>query len=238
LAYSGTFALGALGRVAGRYDPAIGADAGGGFSAAWITHIPAKGGVCNDPNLSFCQRVVVHARRYAFEAPIPGDRVSVRDDADPTHRRIDVMSKTSVISTAPGISLDPITNGAWLQVYNATGTGESVCLSLPAGGWSATGAPSTPGLRYRDTAAAYGPCSRAELRHGKQLKVSCLARAHPIAYSLDEVSQGAVAVRLASGTASYCMVFGGLVRHDSHVEFKALRAPTPVSCAPPPVPCP
>jgi hypothetical protein len=77
------------------------------------------------------------------------------------------------------------------------------------------------------------------LKHGGVLQASCSASVQPIPYSLDEASQGSVAVRFVSGGLSYCTTFGGTVAKDAQGSaFVARNASAPVPCAVPPASCP
>jgi hypothetical protein len=77
---------------------------------------------------------------------------------------------------------------------------------------------SGPQFKYKDSLYAHGPCKVAKVKGGSLLKVVCQAKAQPIAYSLDEVSQGTVGVRFNSGTVTYCAAFGGVVKKDSGTD--------------------
>ena len=151
---------------------------------------------------------------------IGGKLLLVKDNADPTKRKIVFVSKDPAIDTTVGTGVDPVTNGASFQVYNANGSGESVCLPLPstAGTWEASGR--APDLRYsyKDADAAHGPCKVVKIKDGKLLRVLCLAKVQPIDYSLDEPTQGAMAVRFTSGATTYCATFGGDVKVDSGTD--------------------
>ena len=87
---------------------------------------------------------------------------------------------------------------------------EEQLIPLPAIHWKALGKPAgSKGYKYRDRSLVSGPCKSAKVRTA-QFKVVC--RGSGITYSLDEPSQGAVAVTLKLGTdLPYCMSFGG---HD------------------------
>ena len=124
------------------------------------------------------------------------------------------------IDTTVGTGIDPVTNGASFQVYNANGSGESVCFSLPstAGTWEANGKPPDLRYSYKDADAAQGPCKIVKIKDGKLLRVVCLAKVQPIDYSLDEPTQGAMAVRFTSGATTYCATFGGEVKVDSGTD--------------------
>jgi hypothetical protein len=180
--------------------------------------------------------------------PVAGKHLLLKDrPGDATKRVLTLTLKDARIDTTPATGIDPVAGGATLQVYAASGTGDSVCLTLPASGWSARGVAARPRYRYRDGAFAQGPCRTATVQNGKLLSVACTAKLEPIAYSLDEASQGAVAVRFSSGGTSWCALFGGRVRRDSGTDppnaggrgqFDATDAPAPATCPPPPDACP
>jgi hypothetical protein len=180
--------------------------------------------------------------------PVGGAMLLVKDNADATKRKIVFVSKDATIDTTVGSGIDPVADGAAVQVYNANGSGESVCLPLPsaAGSWVvAKENPPTPSYTYKDPTSLAGPCKVAKVKHGKLLKVVCLAKTQPIGYSLDEPAQTALAVRFVSGATTYCATFGGDVVVDSGTnppnpggkgKFKAKNAS--VSPCPPAPPCP
>jgi len=181
--------------------------------------------------------------------PISGDTLLIRDHADATKRKIVFVSKDWSIDTTAGTGIDPVADGAALQIYNAAGTGESVCLSLPnvAGAWRVAG--DAPGLRYsyKDATFANGPCTTAAVKGGKRLKVTCRAAVRPIDYSLDEPAQERIGLRFTSGASTYCTEFGGTITRDSGTDppiaggggrFSAKDAPAPVACSVAPPPCP
>lgn len=173
---------------------------------------------------------------------LAGKKLLVKDrPADPSRRSVSVQLKDLAIDTSVASGVDPVTDGATLELYHAGGSGESVCLPLPnvAGSWRTTGNATSPTYRYRDSHTVNGPCKTVTVRHGKVLSASCTAKTAPIAYSLDEPSQGALAVRFTSGTTTWCAVFGGRVLRDSGTDppnaggagtFSAKDAPRPVAC--------
>jgi hypothetical protein len=182
-------------------------------------------------------------------ASIGGQVLFVKDDADATKRKIVFVSKDPGIDTTVGSGIDPVANGASFQLFNANGSGESVCLPLPsaAGSWAvAKPNPPTPSYVYKDPTSAAGPCRTAKVKHGKLLKVVCVAKTQPISYSLDEATQETLAVRFTSGTTTYCATFGGDLVVDSGTnppnpggkgKFKARNAAA-IPCPPAPAPCP
>jgi hypothetical protein len=183
----------------------------------------------------------------AVAIPVAGKHFVVKDNpVYATRRSVLFLAKDAAIDTT---GIDPIADGAMVQLYNANGSGESVCIALPsiAGSWRASGPPAKPRYRYKDAAFADGPCKTASIAIGNGIKVACSAKHAPIAYSLDEPSQGAMAVRLTSGGTTWCAVFGGRVMRDAGTElpldggrgqFSATDAPPPSTCPPAPVPCP
>lgn len=178
---------------------------------------------------------------------ISGKKLAVKDKLDQTKRKIVLVSNDTQIDTSTSGGVDPVANGATLQIYNANGSGESLCLTLPSASWQASGPPSSPSYTYKDTSFANGPCKVATVRHGKRLKIACLAKVEPIAYSLDEPTQGSIAVRFTSGSITYCASFGGTVSKDSGSDppvvggkgaFVAKDALAPVVCPAAPIACP
>jgi hypothetical protein len=179
-------------------------------------------------------------------APVGGKLLLVKDNADATKRKVVFVSMDPAIDTTVGAGVDPVTNGASFQLYNANGSGESVCLPLPSASWESKGKPPTPSYSYKDPTAAAGPCKAVKVKHGKLLKVICIAKLKPIAYSLDEPTQGTMAVRFTSGSTTYCATFGGDKTVDSGTDppnshgkgrFKSKNA-TAVPCPSAPAPCP
>jgi hypothetical protein len=97
-----------------------------------------------------------------------------------------------------------------------------------------------PTYRYRDSSHAHGPCGTAQIKHGKTLKLSYKTTVAPIDFTLDEPTQGSLAVAVRSGGLEYCATFGGSVVVDSGVQrrFLAKNAPATVGCLVPPTSCP
>jgi hypothetical protein len=136
-----------------------------------------------------------------------------------------------------GSAGDPTAGGATLQVYNSNGSGELVTVALPASGWSAVDTDQTPrGYRYKSastTAAITRVTLRANLikiRGGKS----------DWAYTLNEPSQGRVALRLTMGnqfrwcTDAPAKMSGNpssTASNDKVDKFVgARRTPAPASC--------
>jgi hypothetical protein len=172
--------------------------------------------------------------------PISGKRLLIRDNPDTTKRKLVFVSKDPNLDSTVGSGIDPATDGAVFQVYNNTGTGESVCLSLPASGWAATGGAPNVGYRYEDPDFVNAPCKVAKLKDATLLKVVCQSKILPIGYSLDEPQQIEVGVNFTSSGTTYCALFGGTIVKDSNVDqqFNARNALVPGACPTPPAPCP
>jgi hypothetical protein len=164
----------------------------------------------------------------------------LRDDGDPTERRLVVTPTTHVISSTFGRPIDPPTAGAFLHVYNASGGGDSICLSLAPARWSARGPEPERGTRfvYRDRGYDDGPCAKVVVANRKVVKASCKAKVRPIAFTLDEAAQGSVVVRLVTGSHAYCSVFGPEASIDEPGTFVAASGLPAGDCPAAPAPCP
>jgi len=178
--------------------------------------------------------------------------LSLRDRSgpppDPSRRKISFKSVTvsdaaanQIVVPVRGSSGDPTSGGAVLEVYNSTGSGEKVVVALPPGGWTAYDSAPTPrGYRYR-SASSTDAITRVILKPN-QLRVRG-GKANWL-YTLDEASQGRVAVRLTMGTAfrwcadSPAKTSGSpptTASNDRIDKFSgARRMPAPAVC--PPVP--
>ncbi len=112
------------------------------------------------------------------DTPIPalisGKKILIKDNADHTKRKVIFLSKDTAIDTTPSTGIDPVANGATVQVYNASGSDEAVCFCLPSAGgsWRASGAPPRLGFKYKDTRFTNGPCNVAAVKDAKLLKSS------------------------------------------------------------------
>ncbi|HJQ84397.1 MAG TPA: hypothetical protein VKA21_10000 [Candidatus Binatia bacterium] len=147
--------------------------------------------------------------------PIAGKRLRVRDgDGAPSRRSINFLSQDPNVAGDPsGALADPTTAGALLELINPTTT-ETATMQLPAAGWTALGMPpGSLGYRYVDGHGALGPCTKV-LMTPRKLLASCKGAGIP--FSLDEPTQGSLAVRLTSGPDGLrrCALFGGSVRRD------------------------
>jgi hypothetical protein len=170
-----------------------------------------------------------------------GKKLSLKDNpVDPSRRKIAFTLRSTAIETAPGVGIDPLGDGATVQVYGTGGTGDVACFSLVTSGsalWTQGGDPAAPTFRYRDRDGVNGACKRARIKNHGVLSVACDAKTAPIAYTLDEPGQGRIAIRFTSGSTTYCAEFGGNLKKDMPRLFVATGAPLPGECPPAPA-CP
>jgi hypothetical protein len=161
--------------------------------------------------------------------------LTLRDDVvppiNPDARRVSFKSSTKrdpaanrIVPPAPGSTGDPILGGATLTVYDSAGSGEKVVVTLPAGaGWSTLGSASSPkGWRFRSDGPVTSVTVKADSIKVKGGKAGWT-------YTLDEPTQGRVAVRLALGTARpWCADAPG--KSDRPGSFVAEKMAAPSLC--------
>lgn len=138
---------------------------------------------------------------------IPSTALTMKDPVGaPTGRRFTFTSKSRneaiiyrVTPPAAGTAGDPTLHGATLTVYNGAGSGEAMTVALPAAGWSVLGNAAAPsGYRFRATdgsSAVTGALVKSD-------KITIKGKGASWTYTLDEASQGRIAVRLQLGTDS------------------------------------
>jgi hypothetical protein len=159
----------------------------------------------------------------------------------PAARKITFKSNTKkdlpanrVLLPAIGGAGDPTLHGASLVVYNSAGSGEKVTVPLAASGWKVLGSSTAPkGFKFTGS-DPNGPVSRVIVK-ADQLKVRG-GKAN-WAYTLNESSQGRMAVRLQLGTATgWCSDAPAKAGSNDLVDrfTAAPKTPAPPSC--PPVP--
>ena len=131
------------------------------------------------------------------------------------------------------------TGGATLTVHNASGSGEKVVVVLPASGWTAIGTAGAPrGYRYVDKGGLAGPVTKVSVTSAGRLSLS--AQGATWLYTLNEVTQGRVAVRLQLGGGdTWCTVFPAKPSptgaNDTVGKFVGqANLPIPASCPPEP----
>jgi DNA-binding beta-propeller fold protein YncE len=132
---------------------------------------------------------------------IQSTALKIRDTSGPTSRRFSFKSSTrndppgnKVVIAGVGTPGDPTLGGASVTVYNSNGSGESFALTLPASGWTAN----AKGYKFR-AASSTDPIQRVTVRSDV---VRMRGGRAGFAYTLDEPSQGSVAVRLTLGAGT------------------------------------
>jgi hypothetical protein len=87
---------------------------------------------------------------------------------------------------------------------------EVATIPLPASHWTAIGVPpGAGGYEYRDQGTS-GPCRLVRVRPRKQMRASCAGTLGTIPFSLDEVSQGTLAIGVQLGSAErQCATWAG-----------------------------
>jgi YVTN family beta-propeller protein len=129
--------------------------------------------------------------------------LTLKDDstppANPAKRKVSFKSTTKldpmanrITPPAPGSAADPTLHGATVVVYNGTGlTDDAATVTLPASGWTLLGTPTNPkGYRFKQSG---GTISTVVL---KADSLTVKGGKAGFDYSLDEMQQGRVAVRL------------------------------------------
>jgi hypothetical protein len=160
----------------------------------------------------------------------------MRDQTGPDSRRFTFKSSTKVDSThiaiaGGGTAGDPTVDGATgggatIVVYNSNGSGEKVDLSLPASGWTIN----AKGYRFKAPAST-DPIQRVTVKNDS---VRVRGGRAGFTYTLDEPSQGRVAVRLRLGTGTtWCAEAPAKTGTTYDVPGKfvgASKAPAPAVC--------
>jgi hypothetical protein len=173
-------------------------------------------------------------------ANLLGKKLLVKDrSGDASKRKLIALAKDATHVLNPEAGAEPTATGAQLRVVNPS-SAEEQTIPLPAVNWKAVGnSPGSKGYAYKDAALVDGPCKSVQIKAGKLVKVNC--RGAGLAYSLDEPTQGEIAVVLSMGTSNevqYCMRFGGTVTKDEGTgvsssgngQFKAKTTDRPNGC--------
>jgi len=172
---------------------------------------------------------------YAADRAIAGTKIVLRDPVLQTQRRFNFLSKDSSITFGSNADSDtPTVNGASVLLFNAT-SGECQCIILPAYRWAIGGAGNR--YLYRDPAITVSPVKIALIKDRK-LKVVA-AGTGLTGVTLDEITQGEMAVHYTSGTGNkLCSTFSASsVRHDQPGAYIAVNSTAPGACAVEPVAC-
>jgi len=189
----------------------------------WLT-----GRLADHPSLNF---TYIQELAAVSTWRLSGKKLAVSDKSgDPSKRRISLASTgdalTSVSADDPSA---PTVSGGFLDIINPA-TGEIEGFPLPAANWKGLGTPAgSAGYSYRDSRLTAGPCKTAGIKNGKRLYARCQGAG--IDFSLDEATQGALAIRLTLGNGDrYCLLFGGTIVKDEPGAFRAKDAPAPAAC--------
>jgi len=138
----------------------------------------------------------------------------------------------------PGSAGDPTLHGAVLQVYNAAGSGELFTVPLPAARWRLQGSPPHDHRFLYANDPATTPVWKVWI---KGPKITVRGGKQHWGYTLDEPSQGSIAIRLTVGSeATYCTEVPPRMpatSFDRRDRFQGQpRSPAPVVCPPLPAP--
>ncbi|HXC52383.1 MAG TPA: hypothetical protein VN634_15990 [Candidatus Limnocylindrales bacterium] len=156
----------------------------------------------------------------AADVPATGRQLSIRDGSK---QALSLDGKDASLSAPSAASdEDPTITGASLLIRNPQ-SGEAATFILPAVGWSFDG----KAYRFRNPDAPDGssPVKTARIADG-----SIKVRARASGITLDEESQGSIAISFASGTLRVCLHFGGTIVRDEAGRFQARAAAAPASC--------
>jgi glucose/arabinose dehydrogenase len=157
----------------------------------------------------------------AGDQPVAGRKLSLRDNVDPTRKRLSMQAKDIIVLPTD----DPTVVGGTLRVTSA---GFDDTYPLPAGNWKPIGDPAdNKGFKYADKLQVAGPIKTAQVKAGKIVKASGKGSGlgHTLATNPDPVT-----TVLSIGTQRYCAQFGGLVKFTATKSFTAKLAPAPPSC--------
>jgi DNA-binding beta-propeller fold protein YncE len=162
------------------------------------------------PTTSSSSTIVVGTTTSTTLAPpltlVQSTSLKLRDPGSATSRRVSFKSITKLESGAnrivvagSGTAGDPTPQGSSggggkLFVYNSAGTGEVAIADLPAAGWTLN----SKGYRFRAPDATYA-IQRVTVKNDN---VRVRGGKTPWTYTLDETSQGSIAVRLQLGTGT------------------------------------
>jgi len=163
-----------------------------------------------------------------------GKKLSFRRGNALGSQRLSMKSRDAAHLVLPVLAAveDPTVSGGMLGVMNPD-TGEADWYGLPATGWTAASkaGKKNHGFRYKDRALDNGPCRRVVVGEGK---LSAKCKGDQITFSLDEATQGRLAVLFGTGPylARYCFLFDN-VRHDDGTKgvFVADESMASSACA-------
>jgi hypothetical protein len=138
--------------------------------------------------------IVVRAFGLDQDFPVDPGRLSIRET--PHGTKITFRARKGSVALTSGQS--PMLNGASFQLFNSAGGADDVCAPLPASNWRVKAVDPSygpVGWTYSDPRNALGPVRRAHFGGGgNHADIRVLLRGG--AYTLDEASQGSIAVGL------------------------------------------
>jgi hypothetical protein len=175
-------------------------------------------------------------RRLAAVPPpgqtLSGKKMLMKDDADPTRKRVVVVSSDPAVSLGAGNGStdDPVVHGGSLRILTSGGCGGPCddTYPLPSAGWSYIGAVgANKGYRFRDTS---GPIRLVLVRAGRRVRVVARATSSPLGHELAAPPQPVDVVLSTGTTRRLCMEFGGVTAFVVDTRFTGRNAPAPLSC--------
>lgn len=181
-----------------------------GWLVAFATLLPVAAAAVDRP---------IAAKKLQLKRSSSGKEKLVFQSKDPSFLFPAIASADDPAGGSPG--------GFSIEVFSQNDPARPV-LAAPGGigkpGWQVKDG-TTDSYKYRNSAApaAPSPLKVVVLKEGKQIKVTAAAIGLALAGP-----QGAVAVRVTTGTLRSCAVFGaGTVRRDQPASFLAANAPVP-----------
>jgi hypothetical protein len=173
---------------------------------------------------------------FGLASRLTGRSLVVKDNpSKPADSQVVVQCKDALFGPPSPTAepADPTVNGVVVTLRNPT-TLESGSITLPPAGWTARVSGSRFG-RYTYKFRSASPNCRALLKSPGKFKVKCKGTTG--GFTLDEASQGGLAVELAIGSGGYvqCLEFGGDIAVDvgagaTRGLFTARNAPAATAC--------
>jgi glucose/arabinose dehydrogenase len=157
------------------------------------------------------------------DQPLAGQKLQLRDNADPAKKKLTYQAKDLVVLGGPAD--DPTVVGGSIQVTSAF---FDDTYPLPAANWSYIGDPAdAKGFKYKDKLLTAGPVKSAQIRATKLVKASGKGTGlgHGLSANPDPVD-----VVLTIGGRRYCSSFGGAVTFTADKVFTAKLSPAPAGC--------
>lgn len=172
--------------------------------------------------LSALALLTLTAVAHGADQLAPGKKLDVR--AAGAKQSVRFSSKGSFTVPTPGSADDPTIGGATFRLVNPT-TSESFTFSLPNRHWALS--PKGTAYRYRDFALSEPDRVVSAFLGAGSLKIVI----KNTGISLDEPSQGALSLVLASGAVRFCARFDdGAIVKDGPGRFTAKNAVAPTAC--------